>query len=58
MKRVAGCSYPDIMVILQDRYGQPATVGASCIESLTSGPKLTNGDYKDCVTLPNNIGHR
>jgi hypothetical protein len=34
------------MVILQDRYGQPATVAASCIESLTSGPKLTNGDYK------------
>jgi hypothetical protein len=46
VKRVAGCSYPDIIVILQDRYGQPATVAASCIESLTSGPKLTNGDYK------------
>jgi hypothetical protein len=46
VKRVAGCSYPDIMVILQDRYGQPSTVAASCIESLTSGPKLTNGDYK------------
>ncbi|CAB4036535.1 Hypothetical predicted protein, partial [Paramuricea clavata] len=46
VKRMAGCSYPDIILILQHRYGQPATVAASCIESLTSGPKLTNDDYK------------
>ena len=26
-------------------YGQPAAVGAACIESLTKGPKLLNNDY-------------
>ncbi|XP_028416298.1 uncharacterized protein LOC114540222 [Dendronephthya gigantea] len=46
VKRVTGCSYPDIVAILQERYGQPARVAASCIESLISGPKLTNTDYK------------
>ena len=46
VKRATGCSYPDIIVNLQERFGQPATVAASCIESLTSGPRLTNGDYK------------
>jgi hypothetical protein len=34
VKRVAGCSYRDIIVIFQDRYGQPATVAGSCIQSL------------------------
>ena len=46
VKRATGCSYPDIVANLQERFGQPAIVAASCIESLTSGPKLTNGDYK------------
>ena len=46
VKRATGCSYPDIIANLQERFGQPATVAASCIESLTSGPRLTNGDYK------------
>jgi hypothetical protein len=32
VKRVGGCSYLDIRVISQDRYGQPATVAASCID--------------------------
>ena len=42
--RSAGCSYEDIAANLEDRYGQPATVAAPCIEKLTVGPKLGNRD--------------
>ena len=38
--RSAGCSYGDIVANLEDRYGQPATVAAACIEMLTVGPKV------------------
>ena len=43
--RSAGCSYEDIVANLEDRYGQPATVAAVCIEKLTVGPKLGNRDF-------------
>ena len=43
--RSAGCSYEDIVANLEDRYGQPATVVAACIEKLTVGPKLGNRDF-------------
>ena len=43
--RSAGCSYEDIVANLEDRYGQPATVAAACIEKLTVGPKLGNRDF-------------
>ena len=43
--RSAGCSYEDIVANLEDRYGQPATVAAACIEKLTVGPKLENRDF-------------
>ena len=46
VKRATGCSYPDIIANLQERFGQPATVAASCNESLICGPRLTNGDNK------------
>ena len=42
--RSTGCSYEDIVANLKDRYGQPATVAAACIEKLTVGPKLGNRD--------------
>ena len=44
--RSAGCSYEDIVANLEDRHGQPATVGAACIQGLTVGPKLGNRDFK------------
>ena len=44
--RSAWCSYEDIVANLEDRYGQPATVAAACIEKLTVGPKLGNRDFK------------
>ena len=43
--RSAGCSYEDIVANLEDRYGQPGTVAAACIEKLTVGPKLGNRDF-------------
>ncbi|XP_048587898.1 uncharacterized protein LOC125571976 [Nematostella vectensis] len=46
VERVSGCSYSVIVDILEDRYGQPATVAASCIDNLTRGPRLNNHDYK------------
>ena len=46
VERVTGCTYPVIIKILEDRYGQPATVAAACIENLTQGPRLGNNDYK------------
>ncbi|KAK3754248.1 hypothetical protein QZH41_020147, partial [Actinostola sp. cb2023] len=45
IERVSGCSYKTVVDILEDRYGQPATVAAACIENLTNGPKLPNTDY-------------
>ena len=44
--RSAGCPYKDILANLEDRYGQPATVTAACIQELTVGPKLGNRDFK------------
>ena len=44
--RSAGCPYEDIVANLEDRYGQPATVTAACIQELTVGPKLGNRDFK------------
>ncbi|KAK3745999.1 hypothetical protein QZH41_017318, partial [Actinostola sp. cb2023] len=44
-ERISGCSYEDTMKILEQRYGQPGTVAAACIENLTRGPKLQNTDY-------------
>ena len=44
--RSAGCPYKDILASLEDRYGQPATVTAACIQELTVGPKLGNRDFK------------
>ena len=44
--RSAGCSYEDIVANLEDRHGQPATVGAACIQGLTVRPKLGNRDFK------------
>ncbi|PFX27060.1 hypothetical protein AWC38_SpisGene8268 [Stylophora pistillata] len=38
--RSAGCSYVDIVANLEDRYGQPATVAAACIEKLTVEPNM------------------
>ena len=32
VERSARCSYEDIVANLEDRYGQPATVAAACIE--------------------------
>ena len=46
VKRAVGCSYPDIIEMLEERYGQPCAGAASCIDSLISGPKLANSDYK------------
>lgn len=46
VERSAGCSYDDIVAILEERYGQPAAVAAACIEILTTGPKLGNRDFK------------
>ena len=43
--RCAGSSYEDIVANLEDRYGQPATVAAACIDKLTVGPKLENRDF-------------
>ena len=43
--RSAGCSYEDIAANLEDRYGQPATVAAACIEKLTGGSKIGNRDF-------------
>ena len=43
--RCAGCSYEDIVANLEDRYGQPATVAAACIDRLIVGPKLGNRDF-------------
>ena len=50
----AGCSYEDIVANLEDRYGQPATVAAACIQELTVGPRLGNREFKVYVTLQNN----
>ena len=44
VERVSGCSYDSVLRILHERYGQPATVTAACIASLTKGPKLQNND--------------
>ena len=49
--RSAGCSYEDIVPNLEDRYGQPATVAAACIEKLTVGPKLGNRDFSGLVNF-------
>ena len=46
IERVLGCNYSVIIKTLEDRYGQPATVAAACIENLTQGPRLGNNDYK------------
>lgn len=46
VERAAGCSYDDIVAMLEERYGQPAAVAAACIEMLTLGPKLGNRDFK------------
>ena len=43
--RCTGCPYEDIVANLEDRYGQPATVAAACIDKLTVGPKLGNRDF-------------
>ena len=32
VERSARCSYENIVANLEDRYGQPATVGTACIE--------------------------
>ena len=34
-----------IVANLEDRYSQPATVAAACIEKLTVGPKLGNRGF-------------
>ena len=49
--RSAGCSYEDIVANLEDRYGQPATVAAACIQELTVGPKLGNRDFKGLLNF-------
>ena len=54
VSRSAGCSYEDIVANLEDRYGQPATVAAACIQELTVGPRLGNREFKVYVTLQNN----
>ena len=46
VERPAECSYDDPVAILEERYGQPATVAAACIEMATTGPKLGNRDFK------------
>ena len=43
-------SAEDIVANLEDRYGQPATVAAACIQELTVGPKLGNRDFKSLRT--------
>ena len=43
VERVSGCSYDSVLIILHERYDQPAA--ATCIESLTKGPKLQNNGY-------------
>ncbi|KAL9978795.1 hypothetical protein ACROYT_G016358 [Oculina patagonica] len=45
VERSAGCAYKDIVANLEDRYDQPTTVAAACIEKLTVGPKLGNRDF-------------
>ncbi|XP_028513775.1 uncharacterized protein LOC110239139 [Exaiptasia diaphana] len=44
VKRNRGCSYQDLVNILETRYGQPIQVSQACIEELISGPKLNYGD--------------
>ena len=44
VKRNRGCSYDDLLSILESRYGQPIQVSQACIEDLISGPKLSYGD--------------
>ncbi|XP_068729088.1 uncharacterized protein [Montipora capricornis] len=46
VERSVGCSYDDIIATLEERYGQPAAVAATCINMLTTGPKLGNRDFK------------
>ena len=55
IERVAGCSYEAIMEILHERYRNPAAVAATCIESLTNGPKLFNSDYTGLRNLPEQL---
>ena len=45
VERVSGCTCNEIITILEERYGQPATVAAACIKGLTEGPRLANSDY-------------
>ena len=44
-ERVSGCTYNEIITILEEKYGQPAIVAAACIKGLTEGPRLANSDY-------------
>ena len=53
--RSAECSYEDIVANLEDRYGEPATVAAACIQKLTVGPKLGNRDFNGLCNFLNNF---
>ena len=55
LERVSGCSYDSVLRILHERYGQPATVDATCIESLTKGPKLHNNDYTGLLNFADQL---
>jgi hypothetical protein len=44
IKRNRGCSYKDLVHILETRFGRPIQVSQACIEELVSGPKLNYGD--------------
>ncbi|KAK3713404.1 hypothetical protein QZH41_006393, partial [Actinostola sp. cb2023] len=46
IERASGCSYKDIVNILENRYGHPAAVANACIEKLFTRPKLAAGDNK------------
>ena len=53
--RSAECSYEDIVANLEDRYGEPATVAAACIQKLTVGAKLGNRDFNGLCNFLNNF---
>ncbi|KAK3745279.1 hypothetical protein QZH41_003744 [Actinostola sp. cb2023] len=44
LKRNRGCPYQTILKAIEDRYGKPIQVAQHCIEQLTNGPKINNGD--------------
>ena len=46
VERASGCSYKDVVVVLEERYGHPAAVAAACMEKLITGPKLAANDVK------------